>query len=255
MKPWPLFNGITQSDNPAGSTDYHAAQLRIERRVRSAILIFNYTYSNWMDQTRFLNNGEFRDEKLWRGLNNADRRHYISWNTVVPLPFGKDGRFARNASGFVGVLINDWQLTSSLLWGSGTPLAIPAANFTCDSYIPKGGQAPEHWINNDLSCYRNLLAWEPRTTPINVGYLRNPGFVNWNPAFHKRFALPFEDMSLQFRMEAVNGLNHPNYGAPNGDISQRPSFTQWVGWSGFGTLPLGQDGTSRAVIASLKLIF
>lgn len=255
LRPWPLFNGLTQADNPAGTTDYHAAQLRVERQLRSANFIFNYTYSNWMDETRFLNNGEFRDEKLWRGLNNADRRHYVSLNGVVPLPFGRGGHFARDASGFLGALIGDWQITSTLIWGSGTPLAIPAANFTCASYVPAGGQIPERWINNDLNCYRNLLPWEPRTTPLNVGYLRNPGFVLWNPAFHKRFALPREGMQLQFRLEAVNGLNHPNYGPPNGDVSQRPSFTQWVGWTGFGTLPLNQDGTSRAVIASLKLLF
>lgn len=260
MRPWPLFNGITQSDNPAGEADYHAAQVRIERKIHTANFILNYTYANWMDETRFLNtNGEFRDAKPWRGLNEQDRRHYISFNAVVPLPFGKGGRFARNTSGLVGALIGGWLVDSSILWGTGTPLGspngLPSANFVCGSYAPAGGQTQQHWINNDLNCYRNLQPWEPRTAPLSVGALRNPRLFNWNPAMHKRFALPREGMAIQFRMEAVNGANHPNYNGPNLNLSQPPSFTQWVGWTGFGTLPLNQDGTARVFIASLKFLF
>ena len=258
-RPWPLFNGITQSDDPSGESDYHSAQIRTERKLASLDFIFNYTYANWMDQNSYLNNGNFRDAKLWRGLDSADRRHYVNLNTVWPLPFGKDGRFAHNASGWRGALISHWLLDSSILWGTGTPLAIPSADFYgpgCTSYIPPGGQTQAHWINNNLSCYHTLQAWEPRTSPLNVGYLRNPELFEWNPALHKRFALPREGMFVQFRLEAVNGANHPNFGAPNNTVTTKPTFVPWQGWTGFGTLPLSQSGPPpRAIIASLKIIF
>ncbi len=257
-RPYPLFNGVTQSDNPCGESDYHALQVRLERKIRSANFILNYTYSNWMDETRFLNNGEFIDPKPWRGLNTADRRHYISFNGVLPLPFGEGGSLARGASGIWGALLNHWLLDSSIIWGTGTPLEIPAANFYgpgCTSYMPAGGQTAAQWINNDLSCYHNLQPWEARTTPLSVGAMRDPARFNFNGAVHKRFALPREGMFIQFRVEAVNAANHPGYGGPNLTVSAKPSFTPWVGWTGFGTLPLNQDGTARVLITSLKILF
>src|SRR5262249_31928716 len=62
-RPWPLYNGITQSDNPAGESDYHAAQIRLERKFATLDFVVNYTYANWMGETSFLNNGSFRDAK------------------------------------------------------------------------------------------------------------------------------------------------------------------------------------------------
>lgn len=115
-RPWPLFNGITQSDNPAGESDYHAAQIRIERKIASLDFVLNYTYANWMVENSYLNNGNFRDARLWRGLDSADRRHYLSMNAVWPLPFGKGGRFARNASGWKGALIGHWLIDSTIIW-------------------------------------------------------------------------------------------------------------------------------------------
>src|SRR5262249_31955337 len=100
LRPWPLFNGITQTDVPAGESDYHSAQIRIERKVATLDFILNYTYANWMEETSFLNNGNFRDEKLWRGLNSADRRHYVNFNAVWPVPFKK--------SGWAGILASHW---------------------------------------------------------------------------------------------------------------------------------------------------
>jgi hypothetical protein len=259
MRPWPLFNGITQSDNPAGESDFHSAQIRVERKIASLDFVVNYTYANWMEETSYLNNGAFRDAKLWRGLDSADRRHFVSFNSVWQLPFGKGRQFGGNASGVLGAMISHWLLDSTIVWGTGTPLAIPNANFYgpgCTSYVPPDGQNQAHWINNDLSCYHNLLPYEPRTAPLNIGYLRNPGMFEWNAAMHKRFALPHEGMFVQFRMEAVNAANHPNFGAPNNTITTRPAFVAWQGWTGFGTLPLSQSGPPpRAVILSLKVIF
>jgi hypothetical protein len=257
-RPWPLFNGLTQSDNPAGESDYHAAQIRVERKIVSLDFVVNYAYANWMGETGFLNNGNFRDAKPNRGLDSADRRHYVTINTVWPLPFGRGGQIAQNARGVAGALISHWLLDSTIVWGTGTPLAIPNADFYgpgCTSYAPQGGQNQVHWLNNDLSCYHNLVAWEPRSAPLSVGYLRNPGLFQWNPAIHKRFALPREGMFIQVRMEAVNGANHPNFGAPNETLTTKPTFTPGVGWVGFGTLPQSQSNPPRALIASAKLVF
>jgi hypothetical protein len=258
MRSYPLFNGITQSDNPAGSSDYNSLNVRVERKLASLDFVLNYVYANWMVQNSFLNNGNFRDATLWRGLDSNDRRHYLNSNLVWPLPVGQGGLILRNANGVLGGLVNHWLVDSAIIWGTGTPLGIPAADFYgpgCTSYIPPGGQTAAHWLNNNVSCYHNLASWEPRTSPFSVGYLRNPAFFWWDPAVQKRFALRREGMFVQFRMEAVNGANHPLFGGPSLANNTPPSLTPWVGWVGFGTLPLSQTGTPRAVIVSLKILF
>jgi hypothetical protein len=256
--PWPLFNGITQSDYPAGESDYNALQVRLERKVADLDFAINYTYGNWMEETAYLNSGNFRDAKLWRGLDSADVRHLVTIAARWVVPVGKGGRIAGNASGVLGALISHWHLQSNIRWNSGTPLLIPSADFYgpgCTSYAPPGGQTKDHWINNDESCYHTLLPWEARTTPLNVGYLRNPDLFEWSPSMEKRFALPREGMFLQFRAEALNGANHAIFAGPNETVATKPSFTSGIGWVGFGTLPQTQSNYERRVLLSLRLLF
>ena len=256
-RPWPLFNGITQSDDPAGESDYHALDVRLERKIDNLDFVANYSFSNWMEETSYLNNANFRDVKPWRGLDSNDRRHYLSVSMIWPLPFGKGGWVARNAHGVEGAVIGGWITDSTVLWGTGTPLAIPSADFYgpgCTGYAPAGGQDDAHWLNNNMSCWHNLLPWEARTAPLNVGYLRNPGgLLTWNPALYKMFALPREGMFAQLRIDALRGANETALGNPNETLATLPTFTPWVGWTGFGTSTLG--GGNRVVTISLKILF
>ena len=258
MRTYPLFNGVTASQVPSGTSDYHSLNVRVERRLKSLDFVVNYVYSNWMDQNSYLNNGKFRDAELWRGLDDNDRRHYFNSNVVLPLPIGQGGLVFRSAGGVLGAFVNNWLADSTLILESGTPLGIPSADFSgpgCTSYAPQGGQTRAHWLNNDVKCYHNLGSWEARTTPLQIGYLRNPGGIFWNFGAHKRFALPREGMFLQFRAEAVNAANHPTFNGPSLANNTPPSFTPGTGWVGFGTLPSSQNNAPRAIILSAKVIF
>ena len=249
---YPLFDGLSENEVPSGTSHYNSGNIRVERQVRSLDFIFNYVYSNWADRISYLNNGAFRDATLWYGLDPNDVRHYIDANVVYPLPTTK-------LTGALGALLNNWLIDSTVMWGSGDPLAIPDANLTgapgCTSYAPVGGQTRGHWLNNNVSCYVPLSQWQARTTPLRVGYLRNPQTFFWNPAFHKVFALPREGTSLMFRMEAVNGANHPNFDGPNENLSQPPSYSPTNGYTGFGALSSTQSNAPRTVIASLRISF
>ena len=252
QRSYPLFNGITASQEPTGTSHYNSGNIRVERQLKSLDLIFNYAYANWVDRNSYLNNGSFIDSNLWTGLDPSDIRHYIDANVVYPLP-------TTPYKGITGALLNNWLVDSTVLWGTGTPLAIPSANLTgasgCTSYAPVGGQTRAHWFNNNVSCYQTISTWQPRTTPLYIGYLRNPQTLYWNPAFHKQFVLPREGSYVEFRMEAVNGANHPNFGGPNETLSSAPSYSTTNSWTGFGTLSTSQIGAPRAVIASLRIAF
>lgn len=252
QRTYPLFNGITESEAPTGTSHYNSANVRVERQLKSLDFIFNYAYSNWMDRDSYLNNGAFIDSSLWSGLDPNDERHYIDGNVVYPLP-------TTHYKGVLGAALNNWLVDSTVMWGTGTPLPIPAANLTgapgCTSYAPVGGQTRAHWFNNNVSCYQNLSQWQPRTTPLYIGYLRNRADFYWNPAFHKQFVLPREGSYVEFRMEALNGANHPTFGAPNESLSAPPAYSASNGWTGFGTLPSSQNNAPRAVIANLRVAF
>lgn len=252
QRSYPLFNGISELQAPTGTSRYNSANIRVERQMRSLDFIFNYVYSNWVDRDTYLNNGPFIDSSLWSGLDPNDRRHYIDGNVVYPLP-------KSSYKGIVGAVLNNWLVGSTVIWGTGTPLAIPSANLSgtpgCTSYAPVGGQTRAHWFNNNVGCYQTLSQWQPRTTSLSIGYLRDPQIFYWNPAFHKQFVLPREGSYVEFRMEAVNGANHPNFGGPNEYLSSAPSYSGTNGWTGFGTLPSSQIGAPRAIIASLRIAF
>ena len=248
QRAFPLFNGVAEQRLPTGSSHYNALDVRVERRVKNLNFVFNYAYSNWMDRDSYLNSGNFQDAELTRMLDDGDVKHYVSINIVYPIP-------GTRKTGFVGALTNGWLLDSTIIRSSGTPLDLPAADFHCSTLAPAGGQTRAHWFNNDESCWTNLGTWEPRSTPSSVGFLRDPAQSTWNPAIHKRFKLPREGMFAQFRMEALNGANHPTWGAPSTANGTPPKFAPDTSWTGFGTLPTTQTNTQRHIIASLKILF
>jgi hypothetical protein len=248
MRAYPLFNGVSETYVPSGSSHYNALDVRVERRLKSLNFVFNYIYSNWIDRDNYLNFGNFRDANPTKELDSDDMRNYVDANLVYPLP-----SIRRN--GVLGALANHWLFDSTVLWGTGNPIGLPSATFSCASYAPQGGQTRAHWFNNNESCWTPLATWQPRTTPLNIGFIRDPSYVVWNPAFHKQFALPRKGMFLQYRMEALNGANHPTWGGPSIANATPAAYSPKTSWTGFGTLSTSQTGTPRQIIVSLKLLF
>jgi len=125
----------------------------------------------------------------------------------------------------------------------------------------------------------NPAAFMPPPTDPNTGLplrqgnlgrnaLRGFGATQWDFAVHRNF--PVHDLlTLQFRAELFNVLNHPNFGPPVGDLrspqSVNPQFgrsIQMLGQSlgatnvgGGGFDPLYQIGGPRSIQLALKLMF
>ena len=252
MRAYPLFSGLTEDAVPSGDSHFNSFNVRLERKLQNLDFVFNYAYSNWIDINRYLNNGSFRDANLYKGLDPGDQRNYLDANMVYPLPNTRK-------RGIIGVLANGWLFDSTVMWGTGHPLALPSANLTgapgCTSYAPAGGQTRAHWFNNNESCWVQLVPWQPRTTPMHVGFIREPGFTLWNPAFHKQFQLHREGTYAIFRMEAVNGANHPTFGSASLAIDTPALFRPTTDWTGFGTLPNSAARNQRQILTSLKIVF
>ena len=82
--------------------------------------------------------------------------------------------------------------------------------------------------------------------PREVGTARAPGTATSALSMFKQFAVPKlrEGTMVEFRAEAFNALNHPQFGAPN----------LTVGSSAFGKVT-SQANSPRQVQLGLKLYF
>jgi hypothetical protein len=121
------------------------------------------------------------------------------------------------------------------------------------------GQSIDHWFNVNAFAVPGCPAGDPVCqNPTNVGRfgnsgvnnLRGPHLVNLDVALMKSFPIT-ERLRLQFRANATNVLNHPNFAIPDSNIND-------VGSAGaiFGTVraQLGQP-PPRIINLVLRLQF
>jgi hypothetical protein len=85
-----------------------------------------------------------------------------------------------------------------------------------------------------------------------------PGIFNIDFEIHKQFKMPYNEKHfLQFRFEAFNVLNHPNWGIPNLNILAGSSQAGLPGTdthTGFGTIT-STTTNMRQVQLGLKYAF
>jgi hypothetical protein len=157
-------------------------------------------------------------------------------------------------------LVNGWQMNTITSVSSGTPFTV----YDSDN-APLQGQAPE--ITGFYSSRPNVLsdpdngphtpnqwvsanAFQRLTPEANPGQfgnegrnaVRGPGFAVVDLSLFKNFAIT-ESSRLQFRAEAFNTLNHPNFALPENDLNS-PGFGQIL-----------QAAPPRLMQLSLKFLF
>jgi len=104
----------------------------------------------------------------------------------------------------------------------------------------------DRWFNIDAGFERNTakqLASNIRTLSSRFAGLRADGPNNWDISLLKNTQLT-EHARLQFRVEAINALNHPQFTAPN----TTPTSTA------FGTVT-GEFAWPRVIQFGLKVLF
>ena len=241
-RPLSVF-GITSDINsimPFGDTSYHALQTEVKARSSHALYGVVYTLSRTMNYAD--NDGNPRIQlqqfkELNRGPAGYDRLHNLQTYWVWDLPFGKDRHFG--AEGLADILIGGWQVNGVMSLMSGTPINITqGTGFNLNA--GGSGQYPDLvkpdvaiiggvGVNNeyfDRSAYAvvNIPADQPqRFGNSGRNPIRGPGF--WNVDFGLFKTVKIADrVDVQFRAEAINVLNHPNFANPGGDISNAGTF-------------------------------
>ena len=242
LRPYKGFGSIRQTDDVANSM-YNSLQISWNRRYSGGLQFgASYTLSKSMD-----NGSNQRDvvpdtydiSTLW-GPSEFDARHILVFNYLYDLPIFK------NHSTLSGKLLGGWQISGVTQFQTGLPCSVagPAdyagvgldSNFGC-------GQNGQYWVANGTpkiigtfgpngQWFDTSVFTKPATGTFNTQRVRNliyqPGYQNWNLGLFKTFPIT-EKTGFQFRAEAYNFINHPN----------------WCGGSGCsGTTNIGLNPTS-----------
>ncbi len=222
-----------QYQEQTANSNYNALQTSIRRRSRSGLtLLASYTFSRAIDDASSTNNSttgtqkfpqNIYDLRAERALSDFHRKHQFSASFNYSLPFGRGKAFAGDARGWKQMLIGDYQINGIVSMLSGRP-------FTPQFNAPDVGQQRPDVIGDP---YQNIpagLFYNPAAfgdpsnsidpnDPINFygnagrNILTGPAFKNFNFSLLKNLRLG-EGVRLQFRAEAFNVFNHPNFQLP-----------------------------------------
>jgi hypothetical protein len=239
--PFGAFTFI-QSVEDMGNAEYNALSLKVSKRFSAGLsLIATYTHAISIDDTSAIriqgydtlfpqNSYCIRCE---RGPSSFDTRDRLVAGPTYELPVGK-GKLLNINNRFANAIAGGWQTGGAFALQSGIPQTITIGSFdnsltqsTYDRPIATGvsssaaNPSPAGWYN------RGAFVEAPTGHFGNVG--RNtaiaPGVFAINAYVHKNFVMPYnEHHQVQFRVEAFNVLNHPNFGGPQGNILAGAAF-------------------------------
>jgi hypothetical protein len=256
----PNFSGI-RNKMTDGQSSYNALQTTFEyRRNKYFSLHTSYTWSKAIDDgsivtTQGGDNDLPQDpdsRQAERGLSNYDLRHYFVSYLTTELP-----RF-----GGPEWLTAGWQLNAISTLASGNPFSV-VVGFDQARARFQAGTSPQRPDLVAGSSDNPVLGgpnkyFDPTAFALPApGYygdlgrntLIGPGLVALDLAANKTFRLR-EGLSLQFRAEVFNSLNHPNFSIP----SQRTVFSS-TGAVGSAGLITTTRTSSRQLQFGLKLTF
>jgi hypothetical protein len=240
-----------------GNSNYNALIVRVNHRTsHDLFLSFNYTYSHSIDNDSGVQNNlidfatseicDLRDLRVCRGSSDFDLRHLVSASFEYGLPFGKGKWIAHNSNTVVDEIIGGWHVSGIVSARTGYPFKVDSGAFTIDFtqtqpgvFVgPKSAIAPGiHGVSQGagvpgtVQYFKNLTNAEGAfTAPIaggpgnrNIAY--GPGLWNVDLALLKDFKMPFaESQKLQFRCDAINVFNHPNFSNPGASLINESTF-------------------------------
>ncbi|MBI3681931.1 MAG: carboxypeptidase regulatory-like domain-containing protein [Acidobacteria bacterium] len=233
----PQWNGVTLRD-PGYNSSFNALVAKAEKRFSKGLtFITSYTWSHNIDQgNESLDEGlggranqyDLRNE---RGNASLDRRHNFVGSFTYELPFGRGRTIGGGWNGALNTVLGGWQVGGILSFRTGFPFDVgypgdPQNSGTSNRGNRTGaGTLPNPTIDKWFDEFA-FVASAPGVygnTGRNVLY--GPGSKNFDFILGKRFAMPWEGHSLQFRFESFNFTNTPTFDQPSGGLRGQATAT------------------------------
>jgi hypothetical protein len=219
---------------------------------------FNYTYSHSIDNSSTIANnatgssatggyGGFLCDAIQlracRSNSDFDMTHLISADGLYDLPIGRGRWLAHNTPGWLNQIVGGWQVAFLNQWHTGFAFTTVTEAFP----VSFNANSPAVFIGS-RSDIKNRIHTDPLTGQLQLfadptaalnaftgpiglqgptrNNLRGPRFSNTDLSLNKHFQIR-ENYGLEFRAEAFNAFNHPNFALPIGsvaDINNQSTF-------------------------------
>ncbi len=254
------------------SSNYHAFQLRVEKRLsRGFSFLSSYTFSKALNQaTENMVSGtnlalgivrspqDRNNLRAERGPAEFDLRNRFVFSYIWELPFGKERRWGKGWSGALNSLLGSWQMSGITTIQSGRSLTLflsaglapnlgaeraPRPDLLRDPNLSRSQRTLERFF--DTSAFANPSDRGASFGNAGRGLVHGPGMVNFDLSLFKNIPLSMisEAARLQFRTEIFNLWNTPQFVPP----------AMALGGAGFGAINRAFDG--RQFQFALKLLF
>jgi len=256
-----------------GNTDYNSLELSLKRRMSKGLsYALGYTWSHGLanfgdNLTNQLTPQDSYNYGAEMSNSILDIRSRFVGNFIWDLPFGQGKRYLSGPSA-ASRWLGGWQFNGIVTLQTGTPYNVTAPNTGLidpqnNVYAdcignPFSGATTDHNLYTTTGFLINPAAFAI-PAPGTFGTcaprkFHGPGIQMVDLSLFKQFKFT-ERWQLQFRAEFFNAFNHPNFGNPDGNISD----------GSFGKVSntlapiLGTDsggpGDPRQVQLALKLYF
>ncbi len=225
-----------------GFAEYFAFQFTADKRLsRGVSALLGYTYSHAIDDVPLEFGGgdagpNPQDPRFPHEVSNSiiDQRNRLTLSFLWAFPFGKGQKFL-NSGGVSDLVLGGWQMNGILFTQSGLWFSPVLQTSTTN------GTSSRPNIIGPVVYPKTLLHWFSPSAfatpaPYTYGNAGRNTHCRARPNQLRRIAVqefyPFMNRCIfQFRFEAFNAFNHPQFGYPNSTVgnSQVGQITSIVG--------------------------
>jgi hypothetical protein len=252
LRPY-LGMGVIDISENAGLSRYNGLQVSLQHRFTNNVQFgVAYTFSRSTDDSSSLTDvlPNAYNAHSYFGPSDFDRTHVLVANYIYKLPF------FRSRHDPLGFTLGGWEISGVYQYQSGTPYSVRTSqdiagvgtgsgnqfwNQVGDSSVSFGTFTPTGIVWFNAAAYAQPAAGAFGNQLRNG--IRGPSFWTTDASLRKNFPI-VEKVTMQFRFEVFDFLNHPNWGAPN--------VTPLTGTFGMITSKSNDD---RQLQLALKLMF
>lgn len=245
VTPFPQFGGVGAIDPPWANSIYNSFQLRVEKRFAQGLqFLVTYTDQKSIDDSSVGGGGltwlggtlgnvlqDPNNRRLDRSISQFDISQIFQFSYVYQLPVGRGQKFGGNMNRVLNAVVGGWQTNGIWRFDTGLPIILGLSGGT--SIPTYGPQRPnltgqlkkastfsldQYFANPDVAVAPP--AYTIGNAPKVMPNLRMPGTNLAELSLFKEFSLAAmrEGARLEYRVEAFNALNHPQFSGPNSTV-------------------------------------
>ncbi len=238
--PFPAYGLIQTLDNH-GNSNYHGLGLKAQRRFSKGLTyLAGFTWAKSTDGGSSVRNNTGENQfatdnynlRREHALSQFHNGHRFVTSVLYELPFGK-GKRLMNTGGAVNLILGGWQVGTILTLSDGTPINVGqigdplligtpnVPDATGISPIPSDRSPDKFWNAAAFNVTNPELVYRYGNGGRNL--LTTPGLKQWDFALSKDIQIR-ENHKVEFRFEAFNFPNHPNFNPPGVDVRIPATF-------------------------------